>query len=496
MKWCRKLFLSFSLFFSKAQHIERKVQNFISTRTSAPHVAAVLGQATHRPVLSDPKSNCAELRAIQEGIYCADNGSVDLFSAKCLINRYILSLPVDPALRSSKASFLANLASYTDNEIHLPSHLPAKIRTVVLPEAYSGRSKREKEQILALMACVRLHSYGLLSSRLLPLSRRDVQLKIMGKIEDKPSNVSVPLLGSFAVKGASERRKFYVYPICQSNARMARLFHLLRSKGHSLAIISTEVLPPIPGMVVHHATFGMVTCSIGDMLSVECTEKEFEIIVRFFKLMFDSRWRRRTKNVFFRPKQFNKLVAAKPSLFIGCISAASQLDFQMMDLLLIESRRSEAERINAVRSASDITGLPEPRLWAPLYDKNCSYISFGPSCDAGTEFPTADAVEGFKTYSDYFKICKGLDVSGKLFDAKRLWALPFSRADQDAREGGSFEPNKRFAGEHPEHGVCEDLKSLVLPRNACMELPMANPNFLLLCTYLPQVRAINLAHCY
>lgn len=197
MKWCcNSSCLSHQKVFSKAQDIERRVQNFIATRPSAPQVAAVLEQAPHRPVFSDPKSNCAELRAIQEGIYYAANGSVDLISAKCLINRYILSLPIDPVVRSSKASFLANLASYTETELHLPSHLPAKIRTVVLPEAYSEMSKREKEQILALMACVRLHAYGLLSSRLLPLSRRDLQDKIMEKVTQDPRRFG-PTVGCF-----------------------------------------------------------------------------------------------------------------------------------------------------------------------------------------------------------------------------------------------------------------------------------------------------------
>ena len=256
--------------------------------------------------------------------------------------------------------------------------------------------------------------------------------------------------------------------------------------------MSTDILPSFPEMRVHHASFGTVSCSIGDVFSVECCEREFHVIVRFFKLMMDSRWRRRTKNVFFRPKPFEELSSSAHAYYVGCLSAGGNLDFDEMEKLVLESKRSESERINAVLCASDVLGLPEPRLWAPLYDRNFTYIVYGPSsltCSA--EFPSDKVVrEDVSTYQDYFTKRRGFEVKSecKLFDAQRLWVLPFSKASTDLEEDEAFEPKKPVSDEHSKlYEVCEDFRSLKLPRDACIEVPMANPNFLLLCTHLPQV---------
>ena len=56
----------------------------------------------------------------------------------------------------------------------LPAHIPSAARCVLLPERYRDRSKKEKQNMLALMACVRLHKLHLLSDRLLPLKRKDM----------------------------------------------------------------------------------------------------------------------------------------------------------------------------------------------------------------------------------------------------------------------------------------------------------------------------------
>ena len=75
-----------------------------------------------------------------------------------------------------------------------------------------------------------------------------------------------------------------------------------------------------------------------------------------------------------------------------------------------------------------------------------------------------------------------------LFDAQRLWTLPFSKAStHDEEDDANFEPKKVAPSVHSQkYVVCKNLKSLLVPKEACMEVPMADPNFLLLTTHLPQ----------
>jgi hypothetical protein len=356
-----------------------------------------------------------------------------------------------------------------------------------LPKKYWNLSKKEKEQVLALMACVRLHTSGILNDRLLPLNRCDLIDTMLSKATQQPRRIERNTFGTFG----TSTRKFFVYPLNQENSRMKKLQKILQSEeGQQLAIISTtdvlcDITPPANFL---HPGFGQVCCSLGKCFSFLCSPREFQVIERFFKFLFDARWRRRTKSFYFRSKDFGGLSTSIAPYFVGCLSPSGELDWAVMESLVSESRRSKAERIEAVRSTSDVQGFPRPRLLSPLYDPNFTYIAYGISgLNCSAEFP-ADG-EGLQTFQDYFKACRNFDVSKDclLLDAQRLWVLPFSKV---CNEDESFMPKIPAPGGHSKkHEVCHELKSLFLPKDACMEANcLADPSMLLLCTHLPQVQ--------
>ncbi|CAB9506327.1 Dicer-like protein 1 [Seminavis robusta] len=475
-----------------AQMLSVRVHEFISSRP--PTVMTNLPKQLEQMRIPAKLSDCDELRSVELGRYSSKEmrGSVDMNTAKSLVNRYILSLPLDPIARTSKAALLAFLPVYTERQLHLPAHLPSHLRLITLPKQYWGASKKDKEQVLAMMACVRLHKSGVLSDRLLPLNRSDLIDKMLSKATKEPTRVKIPTFGRFGVHGPL-KRKLFVYPLLQSNDRMDKMHKILRSpEGQRLAVISTtDILDSIiPGASFLHGGFGKVSCSLGTSFSFECSDLQFQAIERFFKFLFDARWRRRTKNVYFRNKSFGGLPASIPPYYVGLLSASGELDWATMQSLINQSHRTEAERIQAVRSVSDLEGLPKPRLWSPRYDKHFTYISYGSSgmtCSA----PFPGEREGVESFKDYFSVCREYDVSADcvLWDAQRLWVLPFNKALAEDFDDDNFEPKipERMGAHSKRHEVNRDLRSLLLPKDACMEAStLADPSILLLCTHLPQ----------
>lgn len=477
-----------ALSLKEAQAVERRVHDFMTSRCS---LASVVSQSYENCVRKPSREfDCLEMRAVEEKHYQALYGSVDLQSAKSLVNRYISSLPLDPICRSSKAALLAHLPSFTEHTLCLPSHLPAKLRMITLPEEYKDLpSKKEKVKVLSMIACVRLHQNGLLSDRLLPLTRFDLQEKMLAKVTEEPLNIAIPRLRGF--DETSKSKKFFVYPLIQKNSKIDELHKILRGKGHSLAIISTEKLPLVPAMIVSHQGFGTVECSLGDVHETECSEAKFQIIAQFTKLLFDSRWRKRSKHLFFRVKDLADQSSFIPITFVGALGEKGELDYIQMANLNNEAKRSESARIAAVHRSSDTEGLLEPRLWSPLYDKNCTYVVYGASGrTCRSKFETKTEMEDVETFSDYFSKRRGYEVDDDclLFDAQSLWVLPFNKAKVTEGEDDSECATKiTSSGAHSQrYEVSQELRSLCLPKDASMEVPMASPSFLLLATFLPQ----------
>ena len=143
----KKAAISTRLSLRAAQELESRVHEFITSRCSLASVVSQSYKDSPKALLG--KHDCLELRAVEEKHYQATKGSVDLQSAKNLVNRYMSSLPIDPICRSSKAALMAHLPSFSQNKLCLPSHLPAELRTITLPDEYKEMpSKKEKVKVL------------------------------------------------------------------------------------------------------------------------------------------------------------------------------------------------------------------------------------------------------------------------------------------------------------------------------------------------------------
>jgi hypothetical protein len=73
---------------------------------------------------------------------------------------------------------------YGENQLVLPAHLPLEVRVVTVPQRYQALTKANKHQIMALMACVRLHQLKLLNERLLPLGKHDLKQEFLRVVQE------------------------------------------------------------------------------------------------------------------------------------------------------------------------------------------------------------------------------------------------------------------------------------------------------------------------
>lgn len=449
-----------------AQQIEKRIDQFIATRRQP------VRRTPSREFFTGGESSPSEITACENGWYRVKHGFVDVRSAKSLCCRYASSLPLDKSARSSRESLLAHLPIYEADKLILPSHLPRELRLIILPEQYRNHRKKEREGIMSLMACVRLHRHGLLNDRLLPLTQLDLKEKVFKIFEARSASaIEIPrsTFEPFGTNGISTKT-LYVYPIMQKNDNIEKLHKILKHDGKSLAIISTHpTLDGIPELDQYHPTFGCVTLALGEKISFDCTETHFKCIQKFFKLLMDTRWRRRSTGMYHRPKELPELSKGIPPYWVGCLTSQNEgktrLDFQYMLDLVIQSKRSKEERIKAVQETSGDGALPKPRLWVPLYDEAFTYVSYGASGDVGaSNFPSSLGKEDVKTYREYFKLYRQHEITDDcpLFDAQRLWVLPFAMGnDEDIYLTSKKDAQKPAQNDYSgRNEICKDLRSL------------------------------------
>ena len=464
---------------SSAQEMERRVQRFIQIHShravmplQGPQLLASACEPLHQ-----------ELVALETGSYRIECGTVDVHSAKSLLNRYTLAVPLDPFARSSKESLLAHMPVYHEDQLILPSHLPREVRVVNLPEQYRHHPKKEKHKMMALMACVRLHSHGLLNDRLLPLTRKDMQAHVLRVATRELETVPLPQ-PRIEKAFASEAENLHIYPIVQTSERITKFQSIFKGEGHSLALVTLDPIGEIPFFDMTHNEFGLVHSALGKETVVSCSALERSILSEVFILLMNHRWRRKSRNMFFRMRNQEELTQVIAPYYVGLISREGKLDWDLMKLLLSESRRSLEERIQAVQDTSDKSNLPVPRLWSPCYDHLIFYVSYGPSgetCQA--KFPHDK--EGVETYQDYFQKHRGSNVpaNSSLFHAQRVWTnpsnLPVATATDDP-------PKPTFKSPEAGPEMCKELASVMLPQAACCEATLANVSVALLCFMLPQ----------
>jgi hypothetical protein len=464
---------------SVAQHMERRVQFLIGKRmsfTSKTSLAPlILDDTCQNDTL--PK----ELAVLNCGYYEVGEASIDLQSAKSILNRYFLSIPLDPYVRGRKETLLAYIPSFDEDTLILPVHLPNDIRKVSLPIQYRGLTRREKQKRLSLMACVRLHGFGLLNDRLLPLNRKDMQARILqAAMRDidriEPSQLK---LDFFFRK---ERRHFWIYPIQQTSRALTAYAKKLKGEGHLLGLLTPELVEPMKPMVMQHVEFGKVVVTLGAPTSVSCSVREAEILQQIFVALLSQRWARRSRNTVFQSRQQDEYEAVSLPYVIGVLSSNGTLDWDLMEELLRDYNRSMEERIRAVAQYSSDDNLPQARIWSPSYSESIKYIVFGSagkSCDS--QFPIEK--EGAETYQAFYRKFHSIEVTSScpLYVAEHAWKLPsglnIRDTDGESPDNGTIEP-------FSEHTIS---KSFMIPGSACVEAPLGNASISLLCLYLPQI---------
>jgi dsRNA-specific ribonuclease len=462
-----------------AQEMEKRVTRFIETHSKQP--APPLADTFCREEVEGEQLH-VELAALEAGHYHIECGAVDIQSAKSLLNRYTLSVPLDPFARSSREALLAHMPVYDENTLILPSHLPRRVRLVHIPDSRKNLPKKEKSKMMAFMACVRLHSLGLLNDRLLPLTRKDMQAHVMRVATRELEMVSLrPPAVEKAFCGGDVQ--LYMYPIQQTSRNFLTFASNFGPKGRCLALVTLEPVEDMPEFKMKHAEFGIVSNSLGKESVITCTAQQRSILSQTFILLMSQRWRKRSRNMGYRMRSKDELSSMVAPYYVGITSSDGQMDWDLMTLLLHESLRSIDERTEAVRRASDTSKLPLPRLWSPIYDQNMSFISYGPSGETcESRFPHEK--EGVVTYKDYFEKHRGFDVPAcsPLFDAQRLWHLP---SNLPISHETSIDPQFAKSAVGP-YDVCKELPLVKLAQGACCEAPLANASIALLCSMLPQ----------
>jgi ERCC4-related helicase/dsRNA-specific ribonuclease len=485
---------------SQYQEVEAAVQSFLREREQVMEAKPAAEHVINMQYTGSSRST--ELYAAQCGIYEALNGTVTLRSAKSLLYRFVGCQPMDDTVRSTKAALYAYLPVYDDfnHRLILPPFLthPPGIRIVSLPEVYRDRSKKDRHNILSIIACVRLHKNGLLNNRLLPLTQEDFDnLRLSALSPPKTVSLRVPTARFCRIdEDAKTTEKKTVRRILQEGDGLEMLKKRLGCECLDLAIVvdaetESAILSCDYSPYKHyHKQLGYWTCKLGDRYDVALSKEQCALLSVFFVVIFNARWKRRTKSGEFVLRSSDWSYAI-PDYRIGCIDSSGQFAWDLMTQVIAESKRTEEERIAAVQSYNSIVELVSPRLWTPLYDKTNRYLVFGPSGETcATSFPPTSH-EDVYTYKDYYDKVKKMSVSAeaRLYKAQRLWDQPIAHsATDDARakastDGGDAVGSTVFTQSAT---AIVDVPELRMPQDLCMESILANPCVALFITILPQ----------
>jgi hypothetical protein len=457
-----------------AQKMESRIQRFVEERMRiyAPKIHAI---SCRGKITDSATALPKEIAAIEAGIYKVGDATVDIQSSKSLLNRYFLSIPLDPFVRWKKETLLAYMPCFESDRLVLPVHLPSDIRNVVLPAKYHDFPRREKQKLLSLMACVRLHCHGLLNERLLPLTRKDMQAHILRVATQKLERIKTVPLDSDSFYN-EKRRHFVVHPINQTNDLLSKFCQKINGEGHTLGLITTAPMKSIKSFQLHHAEFGKVDISVGKPTFISCSKSEFEVLQQIFLLLNNSRWSRKSRKIFYQSRTQDQYDAVIPPYLVAILSSGGELDWDFMKELVAESKRSIEERTNAAREVSPTTQLRKPRICCTSYNEFLPYVVFGPtgkSCGAQVSYE----MDGVKTYCEYYEKVHSLEFSRDcpIFQAHRLWSLP---------SGLPKKPKPRESIGDSQNAVFDIVE---IPQPAFIEEPLANAHVALLCLFLPQV---------
>jgi dsRNA-specific ribonuclease len=470
-----------------ARNMEARLRGFIASKALS-EVASTDGNtiANDATDYELPPTLEPELSAVRNGFYKGNHGTVDLQSAKGLITRYCLSVALDPHARFSRDALVAYMPDFRENMLVLPSHLPSSIRVVILPSQCHDKPKRDKQKILSLMACVRLHCHALLNDRLLPLSKADIHRHILRATKAEFPAIRMPVLPLelfFDVHRA--RREIFVRTISCHGEGFFHAQQQLKGEGHQLALVTvTDSFSDLPSFFVDHKEFGQVETQYSNAIPATCDEDHFGMLREFFILLMDERWRRSSRHMYFKNRGKVEYDSVLMPYVVGLVGRDGELDWDFMKRILMESQRTEREREAAVTCLSIEEGLVAPRLWNSTIDDHTKYIAYGPSDETvSARFPVEK--EGIYTYKDYFEKVRGAVVASdiQLFDVQRYWALPNSFSSLSFSEPKHEYVIKVVDSKYP---MCKQLSAIKIPQSVVREPRIANAHVGLLSCLLPQ----------
>lgn len=447
-----------------AQKTEKRIHDFVASSQTAIN----LSQPTRYPANAYLDSySTEEEAAMHRGKYSTRISFADLQSAKSLLNRYSMSVPIDPSSRSSKEAMTLHMPCYQEreNSLSLPSHLPPEFRIVSLPRELRGQNAKRKMNLLALASIVRLHKLGLLNDRLLPLSMEDMMSwllkKTLGTIH-RVTRTSSSVTYSYPLTA-------HLYILNQSGSGFEAERQDLLSRGARLnqfALVSLAELPEIKAQSSRHRDMGVIDFTIIRRGEVSISAQQWNEITSFYCTLFNSRWRRqkkKKKRSFQYDPRLDRCGSASPipPYAVCLVDTLDQIDYTSMKCAVCQHAVSKGE----------MGSQSFPRMWSPNYNPSVSYIVYGPSgnlCRDG--FPNTEYTSFLHYFSEKYGVTT-LCPTSKLFVAKRVWDMPHSHS---VLGPGAAEEDVAHAA------------NLELPAEVCQESPMADPSIVLQSTLLPQ----------
>ena len=479
---------------SQNKETESRLCDFLIERENATPINLFNGLQSTQPIT--PFSNFLhlsdiEIAAVREGRYCTATAKLPMRDAKSLLYQFANTQPMDALARSSRRAYMNYLPYFEDekNVLRMPAYIcgSSYLKEVVLPLEFADRSKKEREQLLCFLACIRLHKQGLLNDRLKPLSKDDIRQRVIDALISTRVVVYKPLSEKI------QTNEQYITPMIQHGTSFNICLHILGAGTSLLGFLSRKKFSDIPSISFRHSQMGLVNVELGKVKTVHLSENELDTSSSFFVAVFNARWKRRKKKNVFR---VNKR-GTNASMWYGLVllnAENGEIKWEEMQSIINDTQRSDQERRGSVDKRTSTGSQRFPRLWSPLYDPMAIYISFGPAGTCSETFPDKD----YASYVEFFKQEKGITVSPetKLYDCQNIWNLTLSTVDLGEhlkKRRLDLDGNLNVA-DQPKNQFCPGLNCVKLPPPICMETPMADPGVFLLCLFLPNFLVSLLIH--
>jgi hypothetical protein len=167
--------------------------------------------------------------------------------------------------------------------------------------------------------------------------------------------------------------KMHLYKLSQCGEIFNKEENALSTNGRrlSLALVSPSQLPDHPSISYFHNELGLIECNLVYVGIGYLSEHEWQSLTDFHCVVFNARWRRKTKSKWF---SFDDKLLSKHTnpYVIGCLDDHDKLHFSHIETVLDEFSRSLDQRKHAVLDYEDT--MVSPRICFPTYSPNTREI--------------------------------------------------------------------------------------------------------------------------